>query len=88
MAHELDMADLFSKDGRVSFQLSGHSYGGQVCLPGIGALVLPYPGWKYDQGLYRINGMWLYTNRGLGITNVPLRFNCPPEITLFTLVSG
>jgi hypothetical protein len=47
---------------------------------------LPYLSWKYDQGLYRVNDMWLYTNRGIGITNVPVRFNCPPEITEITLV--
>jgi predicted MPP superfamily phosphohydrolase len=36
-------------------------------------------------GLYRVNDMWLYTNRGLGEISVPLRINCPPEVTLFTL---
>ena len=88
MAHEPDMADTFARDGRVALQLSGHSHGGQVRLPGIGAIALPYLGWKYDQGLYKVSDMWLYTNRGLGITNIALRFNCPPEITQFTLTGA
>jgi predicted MPP superfamily phosphohydrolase len=86
LAHEPDFADLSARDGRVSLQLSGHSHGGQVRLPGIGAPVLPYLGQKYDQGLYRVNEMWLYTNRGVGVIPPPVRFNCPPEITEITLV--
>jgi hypothetical protein len=85
LAHEPDLADPFSLDGRVSLQLSGHSHGGQVRFPGLGAPILPRLGKKYDQGLYQVNHMWLYTNRGLGMT-VPIRFNCPPEITEITLV--
>jgi hypothetical protein len=86
LAHEPDFADSFSRDQRISLQLSGHSHGGQVRLPGYGALILPQYGQKYDQGLYNVNGMWLYTNRGLGLGPVPHRINCPPEVTEITLV--
>lgn len=86
LIHEPDWADQVSRDGRVSLQLSGHSHGGQVRLPGIGAPILPHLGRKYDQGLYRVNDMWLYTNRGIGVIAPPLRFRCPPEITEITLV--
>jgi len=86
LAHEPDLADRFARDGRVSVQLSGHSHGGQVRLPGIGAVILPYLGRKYDLGLYQVNGMWLYTNRGIGNVAEPVRLNCPPEITEITLV--
>jgi len=85
LMHEPDFADLYARDGRVSLQLSGHSHGGQVRLPGVGAPVLPWMANKYDQGLYQVGGMWLYTNRGLGMTGIPVRFNCRPEVTLFTL---
>lgn len=88
LLHEPDLADTFSLDGRVSLQLSGHSHGGQIRLPRFGPLLLPYLARKYDQGLYRVNDMWLYTNRGIGVTNEPVRFNCPPEITEITLVGG
>jgi predicted MPP superfamily phosphohydrolase len=86
--HEPDLADEVSLDGRVSLQLSGHSHGGQVRIPGIGPFILPYLGRKYDYGLYRVNQMWLYTNGGLGTISVPVRYRCPPEITEITLVRG
>jgi predicted MPP superfamily phosphohydrolase len=85
LLHEPDLADQYAHDGRTAVQLSGHSHGGQIRLPRVGAPVLPYLGRKYDMGLYRVNDMWLYTNRGIGVTNEPFRINCPPEITLFTL---
>jgi predicted MPP superfamily phosphohydrolase len=86
LAHEPDVADISALDGRVSLQLSGHSHGGQVRLPGVGAPILPYLGQKYEQGVYRVNNMWVYTNRGLGVIPPPVRLNCPPEITEITLV--
>jgi len=88
LAHEPDLADQFSLDPRISLQLSGHSHGGQIRFQGIGAFVLPYLGRKYDMGLYRVNDMWLYTNRGLGNVTEPIRYNCPPEVTEITLVGG
>lgn len=88
LAHEPDLADNFALDGRISLQLSGHSHGGQVRLPGIGAPILPHLGRKYDQGLYRVRDMWVYTTRGIGLGPVPTRFNCPPEITEITLIGA
>ena len=86
ISHEPDLADKYSLDKRIALQLSGHSHGGQIRFPGVGALILPYLAWKYDYGLYHVNDMWLYTNRGLGVTNEPVRFNCPPEVTEITLI--
>lgn len=87
LMHEPDLAPRYAVDKRIHLQLSGHSHGGQVRLPFYGALILPYLSWKYPMGLYNVDGMWLYTNRGLGTTNVPLRVNCAPEITELTLVN-
>jgi predicted MPP superfamily phosphohydrolase len=86
LLHEPDLADEYSLDERVSLHLAGHSHGGQIRFQGIGALILPYLAWKYDLGLYNVNNMWLYTNGGIGVTNEPVRFNCPPEITEIVLV--
>ena len=87
LMHEPDLADEYSLNPRISLQLSGHSHGGQIRFPRLGgALVLPYLGQKYDYQLYRVNDMWLYSNPGIGVTNEPLRINCPPEITEITLV--
>jgi predicted MPP superfamily phosphohydrolase len=82
--HEPDLADRASQFP-IDLQLSGHTHGGQIRVPGLGALLLPVMGRKYSMGLYRVDGMWVYTNRGLGVNRPAVRFNCRPEITLFTL---
>jgi predicted MPP superfamily phosphohydrolase len=87
LAHEPDFADHASRYS-IDLQLSGHTHGGQVRLPGLGALLLPILGRKYPMGLYRVRDTWVYTNRGLGVNRPALRFNCRPEITLFTLRAG
>lgn len=84
LAHEPDYADRVARHP-VDLQLSGHSHGGQVLLPFLPPFYLPELGRKYVSGLFTIGGLTLYTNRGLGTVNVPVRLNCPPEITLFTL---
>lgn len=72
----------------VSFVLSGHTHGGQIRLPFVGPLRLPPGGRKYVEGLFRVGPMQLYVNRGIGSVGVPFRFDCRPEITLFTLRSA
>jgi predicted MPP superfamily phosphohydrolase len=88
LAHEPDFADRAAQDPRVGLQLSGHSHGGQVRLPFYGPVDLPRLGRKYPEGLRRIGNLWLYTNRGLGTSVLPVRFNCRPEITLLTLTAA
>jgi hypothetical protein len=85
LAHEPDFADVSAASGRFDLQISGHSHGGQVRLPLLGAPVLPPFGQKYPMGLYRVGRMWLYTNRGVGMLRPRVRLNCPPEITVYTL---
>jgi predicted MPP superfamily phosphohydrolase len=86
LAHEPDFADLVARDRRMLLQLSGHSHGGQVCVPGHGGLFFPRLARKYTRGLYSIDALTLYTNRGLGMMGLPIRFCCRPEITQFTLL--
>jgi uncharacterized protein len=89
MGHEPDYADRVVKHGGVDLMLSGHSHGGQVRLPIIGALYLPPLGRKYAEGHFHLqNGLQLYVNRGIGAVGVPFRFDCPPELTLITLRSA
>ncbi len=88
LAHEPDVIDRFSHIAPITLQLSGHTHGGQVRLPWLGTPVLPKLGEKYVHGLYRVNGSQVYTNRGLGMVSMPIRFNCPPEITELTLTAG
>jgi len=87
LAHEPDWADYVAKHP-VDLQISGHSHGGQIRLPLIGAPYLPVLGRKYPWGLRRIGPLTLYTNCGIGTIRIPMRLNCPPEITLFTLRSA
>lgn len=84
LVHEPDYADR-AAESSVDLQLSGHSHGGQINLPFFGRPVLPYLGQKYPAGLYQVDKLALYTNRGIGVIAPPVRFNCPPEVTLLTL---
>jgi predicted MPP superfamily phosphohydrolase len=88
MSHGPDYADTLLAHPRgqlVDFMIAGHSHGGQIRLPIVGALCLPLGGQKYVEGLFRLQHLQLYVNRGIGAVGVPFRLNCPPEITLFTL---
>ncbi len=69
----------------VDLQLSGHSHGGQIRLPGVGPLILPPMGEVFSMGLYRVGNAQVYTTRGIGTIRVNARFNCPPEVTAITL---
>jgi len=85
LAHEPDFADTYALDGRVILQLSGHSHGGQVRLPGFKAFITPPWGQKYTDGLFTLRNMQLYVTRGLGVYPLPFRFFCRPEVTLLSV---
>lgn len=87
LAHEPDVADETAKYP-FALQLSGHSHGGQIRFPFVGALYLPPLAQKYPFGYYRLGNLHLYTNRGIGEILLPYRLNAPPEITLITLRSA
>ena len=84
LAHEPDFADQSAKYP-IDLQLSGHSHGGQVRIPLLPPLYLPKMAKKYIWGSYQVGSLKLYTTAGLGTIGVPMRLNCPPEITLLTL---
>ncbi len=95
LCHEPDFIDRIHRaKAPVALQLSGHSHGGQVRLPTSQpdgnelltyAPILPTWGVRYPIGHYQVGPHQLYTNRGLGVWPLPFRFNCRPEITIFTL---
>jgi len=72
----------------VSLQLSGHSHGGQICLPGGHPIVTPYGSRKYVSGFYPDADVPLYVSRGIGTTGPKWRIFCPPELTILTLQGG
>jgi len=82
--HEPQFAEQTAARGAIA-QLSGHSHGGQVKLPGIRPVWVPRHGRRHISGMSSANGMPVYTSRGTGIYRPPIRLNCPPEVTLITL---
>jgi hypothetical protein len=63
--------------------LSGHTHGGQIVLPGLGAIAarkFPVRAGNGERGATSI-----FVSRGIGTVYVPVRINCPPEVALVTL---
>lgn len=86
LSHTPDAVPMLLDKG-INLILCGHTHGGQMCLPGGIPVITPCPGEgkKYASGLYKKNNTFIYTTRGLGTSILPLRFFCPPEITIITL---
>lgn len=82
--HEPEFAEQAAAQGAF-LQLSGHTHGGQIRVPGVGPIGLPVDGKRHVMGLSDADGMTVYTARGVGVYRPPMRFNCPPEVTLITL---
>ena len=73
-------------DAHFKLLLSGHTHGGQICLPGGFPLVLESTLPRHmGAGPWRYERMMGYTSAGTGSSVVPVRFNCPPEVTLHHL---
>ena len=65
--------------------LAGHTHGGQINLPFLnGTWLKKGPTREYVQGMFEVQGSPLYVNRGIGMTTLPVRIQCRPEITHFT----
>jgi hypothetical protein len=86
---EPSVLDAMAADG-FSLLLAGHTHGGQVCVPGVGALVTNCGlDRRMAKGLHRWPGSpaWLHVSAGLGThPTAPVRFACRPEASLLTLV--
>jgi hypothetical protein len=87
LAHEPDYANHVVAHGGVDLMLSGHTHGGQVRLPFLGTPrhMLPLGGRRFVEGHFNVGPLQLYVNRGIGTVKLPVRFLCPPELTVFTL---
>lgn len=72
----------------VSLMLSGHTHGGQVRIPFMPLSHLPPLGRQYVEGWFKLGSMQLHVNRGLGTVGVPVRFRCPPQLSVHTLRAG
>ena len=87
LAHRPEDFDIYVNE--VNLVLSGHSHGGQIRFPFIGALVAPDQGIfpKYSDGLYSKDKTKMIISRGLGTSVIPIRINNPPEIIVIKLKS-
>lgn len=88
MAHSPDLYRE-AADMDVDLYLCGHTHGGQVRLPGIGAVRSnARVSRKYTYGSWRYRQMQGYTSGGIGCSSLPVRLNCPPEVVLITVRSN
>ncbi|HVT12051.1 MAG TPA: metallophosphoesterase [Fimbriimonadaceae bacterium] len=85
LMHEPDDVDFVPETASVQF--SGHSHGGQICIPFGIILHTPKLSRKYRRGFFPDSRVPLYVSRGVGTTGFKWRMFCPPEVTLFTLRS-
>lgn len=82
LAHNPIIARQAARRG-VDLMLSGHTHGGQVKIrSGEGGL---FAGRRMTSGLHRRQSTQIYVTRGIGTVVLPVRFQCPPEISLITL---
>jgi uncharacterized protein len=90
LCHKPYMFDDFAKMN-TGLMLAGHTHGGQIVLGRLGHTVLAFSSLasNYVEGIYRPEGnkstSQMYVSRGIGVVGVPIRINCPPEITKITL---
>lgn len=84
--HEPDYVDVMPR--QVSLQLSGHSHGGQICLPGGRPLHTPKGAWNYYAGIYPDAKVPLFVTRGVGTVGPRIRIFCRPEVSILTLRSA
>ncbi len=85
LSHNPDFVETIT-DHRVGLVLSGHTHGGQIVLPIVGAPRVPSRyGQKYLHGLVKTPYTQVFVTRGLGTVTPPLRFCCRPEIALITI---
>jgi uncharacterized protein len=87
LAHNPDTAER-QPDHQLNLMISGHTHGGQLRLPLIGAPLVPSDfGNKYLHGIVQGPNYPVLITRGLGVTGLPIRIGAPPEISLLTLTS-
>jgi predicted MPP superfamily phosphohydrolase len=85
LSHQPTVLDL-DQTQDVALILSGHTHGGQIRVPWLGAPArLATRDLKYDRGLFRRGETQLYVSSGTGVIGLPVRFGVRPEIALFRL---
>jgi len=87
MVHTSELAKTAAAN-KYDLYLCGHTHGGQVCLKeGVPLISHQFEGKKFNHGIWKLAGMTGYTSRGVGVSGLPIRFNCPAEVTLIKLMN-
>ena len=84
LSHNPDTKD-FLKFHPWDLLLCGHTHGGQVVLPWLGAPWAPVRDKRFIAGMYSWDNRWIHITRGVGNVH-GFRFNCPPEVSLITVI--
>lgn len=85
LVHSAEIADLAANAGYALY-LTGHSHGGQVCLPGGYPLFTGLRKFRsHFRGIWRQGKMIGYTSPGIGVSNIPVRYNAPAKVAVLTL---
>ena len=88
LAHSPDIINDLKVGESADLILAGHTHGGQIKIPFLRPFWVPTKNrGKYASGLFEINNAYMYVNRGIGMTALPIRFNCAPEITVIELTN-
>lgn len=86
LLHRPELFGVYAEND-IDLVLSGHTHGGQIRIPFIGAVVVPDQGFfpKYDAGLFQDGNTSMIISRGLGNSLLPIRINCRYELVIVTL---
>ncbi len=91
MSHTHYIASIIKPESRPTLVVSGHTHGGQICLPGgtaVGELVGNLRSDEVMSGLQYVKSQPVLISRGLGYSILPIRLFCPPQLIILELKSG
>lgn len=84
LVHAPDIVNHFSNNNKFDLILTGHTHGGQIGISNISKKLAP-TSTGYIRGLYETPFGTIYVNRGIGSSVIPIRFLCPPDLTVIKL---
>lgn len=87
ISHNPDFLETSLSTNSFDLALCGHTHGGQIVLPAVGALSYNVRSSRLHHGTYRVKEKPCVVTSGIGVVEIPYRINCPAEIAFITLVA-